>query len=56
MTDTTELVKRLRVCERFDPDQKDAAGALEAQAKEIAEKGARIKELEAELERYRSGK
>ena len=46
MTDYSELIKRLRICERFDQDQKDAADALEAQAKEIAEKDARIAELE----------
>jgi hypothetical protein len=49
MTDYSELIKRLRICEQFDQDQKDAADALEAQAKEIAEKDARIAKLGAAL-------
>lgn len=36
MTDYSALVKRLRIWEQFDQDLKDAADALEAQAKEIA--------------------
>jgi hypothetical protein len=36
VTDYSALVKRLRIWEQFDQDLKDAADALEAQAKEIA--------------------
>jgi hypothetical protein len=35
--DIDNLVKRLRVCEKFDPDQKDAADLIEAQATQIEE-------------------
>jgi hypothetical protein len=52
MSDYSELIKRLRICERFDQDQKDAANALEAQAKEIAVKDARIAELKAASKAY----
>jgi hypothetical protein len=55
MTDYSELKKRLRsltkrlgnmvICP-LNPDGPEAADALEAQAKEIAEKDARIAELE----------
>jgi hypothetical protein len=52
MTDYRELVKRLREhAENMYVDfLNEAAGALEAQAKEIAEKDAIIKELEAYVE------
>ena len=33
----SDLIARLRVCEKYDPDQKEAADALEAQARRIAE-------------------
>ena len=48
MTDIDRIVRMLRVSES-DPVQQEAADALEAQAKEIAEKDARIAELRAAL-------
>jgi len=33
---TDDLIARLRICEKYDPDQKEAADALEAQARRIA--------------------
>lgn len=48
MTDIDRIVRMLRVSES-DPVQQEAADALEAQAKTIAEKDARIAELEVPL-------
>jgi len=39
----SDLIARLRVCEKYDPDQKEAADALEAQARRIAELEAALK-------------
>jgi hypothetical protein len=49
MTDISELVKRMRGLAEYVDDCDEAADALEAQAKEIAEKDARIAELRAAL-------
>jgi len=51
MTDITELVKRLLGYPEID-ECEEAADALEAQAKEIAVKDARISELEAALKPF----
>jgi hypothetical protein len=63
MTDYSELVKRLRASELWTRHERDgfrtdgapfeAADALEAQAKQIAEKDARIAELEWTIEELR---
>jgi hypothetical protein len=52
MTNITELVKRLREISPAYNVRTEAADALEAQAKAIAEKDARIAELEAASKAY----
>jgi hypothetical protein len=37
MSDYTDLISRLRICEKYDPDQKEAADALEAKDRRISE-------------------
>ena len=49
MTDIEELVKCMRGLAEYVDDCEEAADALETQAKEIAEKNARIAELRAAL-------
>ncbi len=68
MTDYSELIRQARAVPgptllmtypaqtTPDPLSNALADAIETQAQEIAEKDVRIKELEAELERYRIGK
>ena len=55
MTDIEELVKRMRGLAEYVDDCEEAADALETQAKEIAEKNARIAELRAALDHMHNG-